>query len=198
MAFSFHRSLFIPRLGPSTLPSPGLGREWGGGHASWVSDDERILLDDTVRASTNAPLPIEWVSVEKAGPRKSIFFDPAHTTFAVVTCGGLCPGINDVIRSIVMHGYYGYGIRRILGLRYGYEALNSRFGHSPIELTPERVAKIQHLGGSVLGTSRGPQPPSEMVDRLEALGVQALFVVGGDGSQRGARDLYEEIAILAE
>ena len=194
MAFSFHRSLFIPRLGPCPLPSPGLDREWGCGGASWISDGERILLDDTVRASSDTPLPEEWVSVEKAGPRRRIFFDPAATTCAVVTCGGLCPGINDVIRSIVMHAHYGYGVRRILGLRYGYEALNSRFGHAPVELTPERVAKIQHLGGSVLGTSRGPQPASEMVSQLEAHGVQALFVVGGDGSQRGARDLYEEVA----
>lgn len=194
MAFSLHRSLFIPRLGPCLLPSPGLGRDWGAGDASWVSDDERILLDDSVHASAIPPLPEDWVSVEKAGPRKRIFFDPSQTTLAVVTCGGLCPGINDVIRSIVMHSYYGYGIRRILGLRYGYEGLNSHFGHTPIELTPEGVAKIQHLGGSMLGTSRGPQPPSEMVDRLEALGIQALFVVGGDGSQRGVRDLYEEVA----
>jgi 6-phosphofructokinase 1 len=194
MAFSFHRSLFIPRLGPCPLLSPGLDREWGCGGASWVSDGERILLDDTVRASSDTPLPEEWVSVEKAGPRRNIFFDPAATTCAVVSCGGLCPGINDVIRSIVMHAHYGYGVRRILGLRYGYEALNSRFGHAPVELTPERVAKIQHLGGSVLGTSRGPQPASEMVSQLEAHGVQALFVVGGDGSQRGARDLYEEVA----
>ena len=194
MAFSFHRSLFIPRLGPCTLSSPGLEREWGCGGASWVSDSERLLLDDTIRASAQTPLPEECVSVEKAGPRRKIFFDPTVTTCAVVTCGGLCPGINDVIRSIVMHAYYGYGVRRILGLRYGYEGLNSRFAHAPVELTPERVAKIQHLGGSVLGTSRGPQPACEMVSQLEAYGVQALFVVGGDGSQRGVRDLYEEVA----
>lgn len=194
MAFSLHRSLFIPRLGPCLLSSPGLEREWGGGDASWVSDLDRILLDDSVQASAAPNRPEEWVSVEKAGPRKKIFFDPAQTTLAVVTCGGLCPGINDVIRSIVMHASYGYGVRRILGLRYGYESLNGRIAHAPIELTPERVAKIQHLGGSVLGTSRGPHSPPEMVDRLEALGVQALFVVGGDGSQRGVRDLYEEIA----
>lgn len=194
MAFSLHRSLFIPRLGPCVLPSPGLGREWGGGDASWVSDGERILLDDSVRASAAPPLPEEWVSVEKAGPRKKIFFDPSATTLAVVTCGGLCPGINDVIRSIVMHAHYGYGVRRILGLRYGYESLNQRFGHVPLHLTPERVAKIQHLGGSILGTSRGPQPAAEMVAQLESMDVQALFVVGGDGSQRGVRDLYEEVA----
>jgi 6-phosphofructokinase 1 len=194
MAFSYHRSLFIPRLGSCALPSPGLDREWGGGDASWVADGDRILLDDAVHVSAEAPLPVEWVSVEKAGPRKKIFFDPPNTTCAVVTCGGLCPGINDVVRSIVMHAHYGYGVRRILGLRYGYESLNSRFGHLPVELTPERVAKIQHLGGSVLGTSRGPQPVEEMVSRLEAYRVGALFVVGGDGSQRGARDLYEEVA----
>ncbi len=193
----FHRSLQIPKLGLARVPSPGLSREWGAAAKSWVEDCERILLDDSVVGDNGLaarPGPrAERLSVEKAGPRRTIFFQPETTTCAIVTCGGLCPGINDVIRSLVMHAHYGYGVRRVLGLRYGYEGLNAECGHVPIELTPERVAKIQHMGGSVLGTSRGRQAAASMVARLEELDVQVLFVVGGDGSQRGARDIVEEV-----
>ncbi len=186
------KSLFIPSLGPRTIPSPGLTRDWGAAQKSWASDEDRILLNDDVRACASPQLPAELISVEKAGPRPRIFFEPAQTTCAVVTCGGLCPGINNVIRSLVMHAHYGYGVKRMLGLRFGYEGLNPAYGHKCVELTPERVAKIHHLGGSVLGTSRGKQDVSTMLDTLDACGVQALFVVGGDGSQKGARALYEE------
>lgn len=192
MPNTFHRSLFIPQLGPRNLPSPGLTRDWGAAEKSWLSDADRVLLDDRVHTQTDAPFPEEMISVELAGPRRRIYFQPETLTCAIVTCGGLCPGINDVIRSLVMHAHYGYGVRRILGLRFGYEALNPHYGHAPVELTPDRVGRIQYFGGSVLGTSRGRQDPSVMVDQLQTLGVQALFVVGGDGSQRGARDIYEE------
>ena len=197
MTEPFHRSLQIPKLGPARVPSPGLSREWGAAAKSWVEDCERILLDDSVagdNGSVARPGPrAERLSVEKAGPRRTIFFQPETITCAIITCGGLCPGINDVIRSLVMHAHYGYGVRRVLGLRYGYEGLSAEYGHVPIELTPERVAKIQHMGGSVLGTSRGRQDAVSMVARLEELDVQVLFVVGGDGSQRGARDIVEEV-----
>ena len=185
-----HRNLEIPSLGPAGFPSPGLQRDWGSSDKGWVSDCNRILLDDEVASNSNAKQ--STVSVERAGPRKNIFFNPDKTTCAVVTCGGLCPGINDVIRSLVMHAHYGYGVKKILGLRYGYESLVPKFRHLPVELTPENVAMIQHLGGSVLGTSRGLQNIATMVDTLEALQVQALFVVGGDGSQRGALEIFKE------
>jgi 6-phosphofructokinase 1 len=192
MANAFHRSLFIPQLGPRNISSPGLGRDWGAAEKSWISDADRVLLDDRVRTQTDTPTPEEMISVELAGPRRRIYFQPESVTCAIVTCGGLCPGINDVIRSLVMHTHYCYGVRRILGLRFGYESLNLRYGHKPVELTPEKVGRIQYFGGSVLGISRGQQEAQTMVDQLEALGVHALFVVGGDGSQRGARDIYEE------
>ena len=115
----FHRSLEIPKLGVARIPSPGLSREWGGATKSWVDDSERILLDDSVNGNGGTVRKMERLSVEKAGPRKTVFFPPELTTCAIVTCGGLCPGINDVIRSLVMHAHYGYGIRRVLGLRYG-------------------------------------------------------------------------------
>jgi 6-phosphofructokinase 1 len=175
------------------MPSPGVARDWGAASSSWVSDADCILLDDSA-SGPDFPEPLGGrTSVEIAGPRKKIYFDPAQTCFAIVTCGGLCPGINDVIRSIVMHAHYGYGVRRVIGIPYGYEGLNPAFGHQPVELTPESVGKIQHLGGSILCTSRGMQEPGIMVARLLELGVQALFVVGGDGSQKGARAIFEEV-----
>lgn len=161
----------------------------------WVADDQRILLDDQVRNGHVNPTAVpDEHSVELAGPRRQIFFRPSATTLAVVTCGGICPGLNDVIRNIVMHGHYGYGVHRILGLRYGFESLNPAFAHRPMELSPRSVDKIHHGGGSILGTSRGQQDPCVMVDRLHALGVQVLFVVGGDGSQKAALLLHQEIS----
>jgi 6-phosphofructokinase 1 len=88
---------------------------------------------------------------------------------------------------------HGYGVRRILGFRYGYEGLISRFGHQPIAMTPESVAHIHHQGGTILGSSRGSQDAGEVVDNLEALGIDVLFVVGGDGTIRGAMQLTAEI-----
>ena len=179
--------LRIPTLGRCVNSSPGLEREWGRAERSWIPEDARILLDDCIPAPPGA-----LQSIELAGPRREIYFAPAECKFAVVTCGGLCPGINDVIRSLVMHAHYCYGISNFLGIPYGYAGLNPRFGYAPIALTPERVSKIQHLGGSVLGSSRGQHDVGGMVDRLQDLGVNALFVVGGDGSQRGAREIYLE------
>ena len=112
----------------------------------------------------------------------------------IVTCGGLCPGLNNVIRGIVLELAHGYGVKQILGFRYGYEGLLARLGHHPVPLTPESVAQIHQLGGTMLGSSRGSQDAGEMVDSLEALGIDVLFVVGGDGTIRGAMQLTTEIA----
>jgi len=183
----------IPTLGQANIPSPGFARNWGATSSSWLSDADCILLDDSAAIPDSCEPVGGRVSVEIAGPRRRIYFDPSKTCLAIVTCGGLCPGINDVIRSIVMHAHYGYGVRRVIGIPYGYEGLNPAFAHRPVELTPESVGKIQHLGGSVLCTSRGLQNPEVMVERLLELGVDALFVVGGDGSQRGALAIFEEI-----
>lgn len=193
MTRTLSRQLFIPALGQALVRSPGLSRDWGAASSAWVCDTDCILLDDRVAAPELSGSHSERLSVELAGPRKEIYFEPERTCLAIVTCGGLCPGINDVIRSIVMHAHYGYGVRRVIGIRYGYEGLNPTFGHEPVELTPDVVGKIQYLGGSVLCSSRGMQDPRIMVDRLIELGVQALFVVGGDGSQKGAREIFEEI-----
>jgi 6-phosphofructokinase 1 len=130
---------------------------------------------------------------EMAGPRQSIFFDPEVLSCGIVTCGGLCPGLNDVIRAIVLSLYHHYGVRKVLGFRYGYEGLNPAYYHSPMELTPEMVDGIHQKGGSVLGSSRGPQDPKVMVDTLIHLGIGILFTIGGDGTLRGAEALASEI-----
>jgi 6-phosphofructokinase 1 len=132
--------------------------------------------------------------MEVAGPRQQLFFDPARLACGIVTCGGLCPGLNDVIRSIVISLYHHYGVNKVYGFRFGYEGLVRRHGHTPLELTPASVNRIHALGGSILGTSRGPQDGGEMVDRLKELGIGILFAIGGDGTLRGARMIGEEAA----
>jgi 6-phosphofructokinase 1 len=185
--------LNIPNLGPREIPSPGLARDFAAEGTSWHSDGDRIALNDHMDSIREAMKnDIDPPSIELAGPRREIFFNPSETCIAIVTCGGLCPGINDVIRSIVMQAYHAYGVRRILGIQYGFEGLDPACGHKPIELTPDSVANITTFGGSILGTSRGKRDVKVMVNRLEALGVEILFVIGGDGSQKGAQAIYEE------
>jgi 6-phosphofructokinase 1 len=129
---------------------------------------------------------------EPAGPRPRLFFDPPKTTAAIVTCGGLCPGLNSVIRSLVLQLHWGYGVRRILGFRGGYQGLDPHTGREPLVLTPEVVEDIHKTGGTILGTSRGPVSVPLAVDNLIARGVDILFTIGGDGTHRGSREIFDE------
>jgi len=160
----------------------------------FVNDNERILyeitLDDFNKYRETGVTP---VSFEKAGPKENIFFEPAKTKVAIVTCGGLCPGFNNVIRAIVNQLVYRYGITRILGIQYGYEGLIPKYNHSVIELTAPMVSDIYQSGGTFLGTSRGNQDVEQMVDTLEILNINVLFCIGGDGTLRGAHAIYKEI-----
>jgi 6-phosphofructokinase 1 len=160
----------------------------------FVNDDDRILYDPSIesynKCRQTGELPI---SFEKAGPRENIFFQPAKTKVGIVTCGGLCPGLNNVIRSLVNELYYRYGISRILGFKYGYEGLISEYNHPVIELTPQFVRDIHLIGGSILGSSRGNQDVGLMVDTLEIMNINLLFCIGGDGTMRGAHAIFEEI-----
>nr|WP_255481729.1 MULTISPECIES: ATP-dependent 6-phosphofructokinase [Ramlibacter] len=176
----------ITRLGECHVPSPMRG-------VRFVGDDERVLyharLEDLgpwLQAHAEPP------AMEVAGPRERLLFDPSSIACGIVTCGGLCPGLNDVIRAIVLSLRYHYGVTRIHGFRYGYEGLVHRHGHAPLDLTPEAVARINELGGTVLGSSRGPQDPAEMVRTLKDLGIGILFTIGGDGTLRGAHAIVEE------
>jgi len=185
---------YIERLGPATLPSPMPSREVDPDHPNpFVADTHFIPLHITLDLAAERPGNILF---EKAGPREKIFFDPARTAAAIVTCGGLCPGLNNVIRSLVLSLRCLYGVERIYGIRYGYHGLNPANGFPPVELTPEDVSDIHELGGTILGTSRGPEDPEIMVRTLRELGVNLFFPIGGDGTQRGAYRIHEAACAL--
>jgi 6-phosphofructokinase 1 len=160
----------------------------------FVNDSERILYDASIdnfnQCLEKEKLP---VSFEKAGPRENIFFEPAKTKVAIVTCGGLCPGLNNVIRSLVKELNYRYGISRVFGIQYGYEGLIPSYNHPLVELTTSMVSYINLIGGTILGSSRGDQDVKKMVDSLENMNINVLFCIGGDGTLRGAHAIYEEI-----
>ena len=177
----------IRSIGPCTYDSPL--RHIGSIEVPFKTDSDRVLFDHVEGADRNFNEPL---SFEVAGPREHIFFDPPKTTAAIVTCGGLCPGLNDIIRGIVTQCHYRYGVTKTFGFRYGYEGLIPRYGHTPMLLRPESVAQIHNFGGSILGTSRGPQPIDQMVDLLEEMQVDIFFVVGGDGTLRGAAEIARE------
>ena len=138
-----------------------------------------------------APQPEELL-FELAGPRAKLFFDPRQTRAGIVTCGGLCPGLNDVIRSLFLELYHAYGVGEVLGFRGGYQGLDPARSAEPIVLTTEFVEKIHQEGGTVLGTSRGPVDKPRAVDNLIRLGVDILFTIGGDGTLCGGNDLFQE------
>lgn len=179
----------IKSLGERRIPSPL--RHMAAVEMPFKTDDHRVLHDNTAPCGSEEG---ERLSFEVAGPRESIFFDPVKTTAAIVTCGGLCPGLNDVIRGLVTQLTHQYGVPRIFGFRYGYEGLIQRYGHTPLILKPESVAEIHNFGGTILGSSRGHQSVVEMVDLLEEMRIDIFFVVGGDGTLKGAAALTEEIA----
>jgi len=130
---------------------------------------------------------------EEAGPRPKIYFDPSKTKCAIVTCGGLCPGINDVIRAIVMEAHHQYGVSATLGIRFGLQGFIPEYRHEVWELTPDNVSEIHEFGGTILGSSRGHQSPEEIVDALERMNVNVLFLIGGDGTMKAAAVVAEEI-----
>ncbi|MFM2417590.1 MAG: Diphosphate-fructose-6-phosphate 1-phosphotransferase [Pseudomonadota bacterium] len=183
--------LAIPDLGPCTIASP-VAAQLGERAMHFVGAADKVLLDDRLSMVGVYAQRRDVPAFELAGPRNRIFWKPDEVRAAVVTCGGLCPGLNNVIRGVVLELWHGYGVRHILGLRYGYEGAVARFGHEPLKLEPRVVSRIHHQGGSVLGTSRGKQDAKESVDYLEELGINQLYVVGGDGTIRGA------MAIVAE
>jgi 6-phosphofructokinase 1 len=176
----------ISRLGKCRIASPMPSMHF-------VDDDDHVLYDNNLQhiqkylmAGKIPPL------FEKAGPREKIYFNPAELKCGIVTCGGLCPGLNDVIRAIVLSLYHHYGVQRVLGFPYGYEGLSYRHKHAPMELSLKSVARIHEQGGTILGSSRGPQEASEMVDTLERMKIGILFTIGGDGTLRGAQAISEE------
>lgn len=177
----------IQTLGERTNPSPVIV-------SYFTPDSKRILfnsyLDHYTDLKTSDGTPL---SIEVAGPRETIFFDPARTKAAIVTCGGLCPGINDVIRSVVMELFYRYEVKNIVGIKYGLQGLISKYGHDVMELSPETVKDIHAEGGSILSSSRGKQDISEMVNTLKRMNIDLFFCIGGDGTMRATECITGEI-----
>jgi len=184
----------ISVLGEPTIQISAISEKKDVLNTSYVGDDQYILYDIAVTNGKSEVSLDRSNLIEKAGPREKIYFEPAKVHAGVVTCGGLCPGLNDVIRAIVMTLWYRYGIKRISGFRHGYRGFLSRFNLPVMELTPDVVTKIHSLGGTILGTSRGyGEYIEEKVDFLERMNINMLFVIGGDGTQKSALEISEEV-----
>ena len=175
----------IPTLGQAKIPSHL-------SYAKFASGMTPFFLDSEYLDELEGKEPMS-ASFEPAGPRERLYFDSSKTKCAIVTCGGLCPGINDVIRAIVMEAFHNYKVPAVLGIRYGLEGFIPKYGHEVLELSPNTVADIHQFGGTVLGSSRGPQSPEEIVDALERMNVNVLFVIGGDGSMKAMNAINTEV-----
>lgn len=161
---------------------------------TFVPPDERVLVDVSAnRLGEAVSGGQEPAAFFKAGPRSTIYFDPSKVKAALVTCGGLCPGLNNVIRSLVLTLHHNYGVKNIFGIRYGLQGFIPRFGHPVVELTTDSVEGINDQGGTILSSSRGPQDIEELVDALERMNVGILFMIGGDGTFRAAAKICDVI-----
>ncbi|MDD4969330.1 MAG: ATP-dependent 6-phosphofructokinase [Paludibacter sp.] len=190
-----HEDFEVKMLGKRTYLSPLKPTFHPDGLTFRFIENDRVLFDSSFDSITQCfkagDVPI---SFEKAGPHKHLYFDPQNTKVAIVTCGGLCPGINNVIRSLVNHLHYRYNVNNVLGIQYGFEGFIDSYQHEIIELTPEKVDTINLFGGTILGSSRGEQDVPAIVDKLCKLEVNILFCIGGDGTLRGAHAISEEIS----
>ncbi len=185
----------IQKLGPCNIHSPKkYSTTQGDSIANYTRDDQYILRTNTMEASDiGSEYNPAWM-LEEAGPREMIYFTPSHVNTAIVTCGGLCPGLNDVIRAITRTLWHFYSVKRIYGIRFGYRGFRAEFNFEPMMLDQDNVDDIHNLGGSVLGSSRGYGEVEPIVDALERLNINILFTIGGDGTQRGNLEIVEEIA----
>jgi len=184
----------IPTLGPLKIPSPIKRGEKGELRRSFVSDADKVVMDvdlnhinEMIQEGQSLP------AFELAGPREKLYFDPSKVRCGLVTCGGLCPGLNDIIRAIVLELFYGYGVQNIYGFKYGLQGFIPKFMHDIMDLKPETVANIHEMGGSILGSSRGPQPIEEIVDSIERMNISILFMIGGDGTLMAATKIADAI-----
>lgn len=184
----------ILTLGDATIQSPIRRKNQTPDDKRFVSDSSRVLID--VNLATLERMIEEKMTIpsfEVGGPRSQIYFDPSKVKCALVTCGGLCPGLNDIIRAIVLELYFGYGTKNVVGIRYGLQGFIPKYGHELMELTPLSVGHILEMGGTILGSSRGPQSIEEIVDSLMRLNIGILFMIGGDGTLKAASKIADVI-----
>lgn len=185
----------ISVLGKARIQTPLQGQNKFHNDKNFISDNTRVVIDVNVDSLVKAVKKgKELPSFELAGPRNKIYFDPSKLRCAIVACGGLCPGLNGIIRAVVLELYYGYGVRNIYGIRYGLQGFIPKYGHDILSLTPDVVGNIIRKGGSFLGSSRGPQDVDVIVDCLDRMNIGALFMLGGDGTLMAAAKIVEVIS----
>jgi 6-phosphofructokinase 1 len=184
----------IEHLGKRNIQSPiAMSTQADDYKANYVTDSQYIRLETGVKPGSQGSLKRGQI-LECAGPREMLYFTPAHVHAGIVSCGGLCPGINDVIRSIVRCLYYRYGVKRISGVQYGYLGFLPEYQYGVKALDPDIVDDIHKLGGTYLGSARGGgKQVGKIVDAIEQLNLNMVFTIGGDGTQRGNLDIAEEI-----
>ena len=180
----------VRSLGPAKIANPMMidGKGFGG----CVDEKRRVLMDPfpTEQAADSCLLLPDF---ELAGPREKIYFDPSKLKAAIVTCGGMCPGINSLVRAIVLQLHYIYGVKNVVGVRFGLQGFIPSYGHDLMELSTRTMLNVHGRGGCFLGMSRGAQPMDEVVDSLERLNIGLLFMIGGDGTLHAAKAITDEI-----
>ncbi len=184
----------IDTLGDAVIASPLASRSQGGYTQNFVADHHRISYSvDPQRIAQDLETHGTIPSFEKAGPREKIYFDPSKLKCAIVTCGGLCPGLNDIIRSVFLELHHCYGVRHIYGMKYGLQGFIPQYGHDLVTLTPAYVSQIMDMGGTVLGSSRGTQDMDAILDCLERMSIGILFMVGGDGTLMAGKKIADKV-----
>jgi 6-phosphofructokinase 1 len=177
--------LSIPTLGEPEVLSPlSLSTTLGDGIADYTTPDAKVIFD---------PSGDTDMFFEQAGPRQNVYFKGEDVAAGIVTCGGLSPGMNNIIRSLVHQLWHAYGVRRIMGFRYGFKGVTINSPEKPLVLSPDDVRDIHLQGGTILGSSRGHQKAAEMVDMLYRMGINVFFCIGGDGTMRGTQAIFQEI-----
>ena len=117
--------------------------------------------------------------------------DDGPMAIGILTSGGDCPGLNAVIRAVVLKGTSVYG-REFVGFVDGYRGL---VRGDAVPLVRSDIQGIGKLGGTILGTSRsnpfedGDTTAERARTTMERLGVDSLVVIGGEGSLAAAREL---------
>lgn len=180
----------ITKLGEAKLESPIYNLHKSSA-AKFVSDDRKIFYRVDSEEEELDEKPPEYF--ESAGPREKIYFDPVNTRCAIATCGGLCPGLNNIIRGVVFELQYRYGVKKVFGIKHGLQGFIPSYGHDIVDLTPATVERITEQGGSILGSSRGEEKIDDIIDSLERLNIQILFMIGGDGTLKAAHKLAARI-----
>ncbi|KAK8793513.1 hypothetical protein WA158_004872 [Blastocystis sp. Blastoise] len=154
--------------------------------------DYSCILADIVRKPNDKPYITAYV---RGGPRSKLWFNPKKSNAVIVTCGGLCPGLNNVIREVTCSLIENYGVEHVYGIYEGYSGFEKALSDPSymVDLTLQFIATIHHEGGSILKSSRGGFNADKIIEWCLKYNVNMIYVIGGDGTHRGATVLFEEI-----